>query len=95
MMLVVNWAQLAGPRFQNNALPYSQKGISRNPLWSGRWGHTVVVLNDTTTKNYLSIEENSKRIKDLSPAILLMGGDDYQPNKYDNLINGKKKKIKV
>ena len=67
-----------------------RKGTSRNPLWSGRWGHTVVVVNDTVTKNYLSIEENSRRIKNLTPAILLMGGDDYQPNKYDHLMNGEK-----
>ena len=82
---IANWAQLAGERAQTIVKPYiPQKSQSRdpkftaNPMWSGRWGHATTVLNDTAAyRNDLSVEENSKRAIELTPKLLVFGGDDY------------------
>ena len=47
-------------------------------MWSPRWGHAVVVLNQTSTyRNDLSVQENSQRVVGLVPKLFVLGGDDY------------------
>ena len=70
-----NWAQLAGQRSQNTATPYPPL----KPMWSGRYGHQVVVLNQHTPRNYLTDEENSQRAAKDDPILVLLGGDDSLP----------------
>lgn len=48
-------------------------------MWSARWGHAVVVLNQAIPRSYLTDEENSERAKNLDPILVLMGGDDGLP----------------
>ena len=74
-----NWAQLAGLRAQNTATPYTPEKWRKN-MWSGRWGHSVVVFNQSITRSYLSEEENSERARGANPVIVLLGGDDSLPN---------------
>jgi hypothetical protein len=71
----VNWAQLAGDRAQNTATPYTPE-----KLFSGRWGHAVVVFNQSITRSYLTEEENSERARGANPVLVLLGGDDSLPN---------------
>jgi len=48
-------------------------------MWTPRWGHAVVVMNQTSLyRNDLSIEENSERVNSFIPKVLLLGGDDYE-----------------
>ncbi|KAL9186585.1 hypothetical protein ACHAXT_005823 [Thalassiosira profunda] len=80
-----NWAQSAGTRAQTTATPYTPDQLHRSPstslrpLWSGRWGHAVVVLNQSTARSYLTEEENSERQRDDDPVLVLLGGDDGLP----------------
>lgn len=80
-----NWAQLAGIRSQNIATPYVPDQWSRSPatsirpMWSARWGHAVVVLNQAVPRKYLTAEQNSERAKDSKPILVLLGGDDGLP----------------
>mmetsp|Transcript_10681 Transcript_10681/g.16039 ORF Transcript_10681/g.16039 Transcript_10681/m.16039 type:complete len:1127 (-) Transcript_10681:12-3392(-) len=77
-----NWAQLAGERAQNIAIPYVPQNIFFNasgvshPMWSARWGHAVVVFNQTIPRNDYTEEENSKLINEGMPKLVLLGGDD-------------------
>mmetsp|Transcript_4298 Transcript_4298/g.9268 ORF Transcript_4298/g.9268 Transcript_4298/m.9268 type:complete len:1107 (-) Transcript_4298:1229-4549(-) len=77
-----NWAQLAGERAQNTATPYIPDKWHRNqktsvrPMWSARWGHALVVLNQAVARSYLTEEENSARAKNDRPVLVLLGGDD-------------------
>ncbi|KAL7471825.1 hypothetical protein ACHAXS_012134, partial [Conticribra weissflogii] len=77
-----NWAQLAGERAQNTATPYIPDKWHRNqktsvrPMWSARWGHALVVLNQAVARSYLTDEENSARAKNDRPVLVLLGGDD-------------------
>uniref|UniRef100_A0A7S2M3Q2 Uncharacterized protein n=1 Tax=Skeletonema marinoi TaxID=267567 RepID=A0A7S2M3Q2_9STRA len=74
-----NWAQLAGERAQNTATPYTPEQWQKN-MWSGRWGHAIVVFNQSITRSYLTEEENSERAQGANPVIILLGGDDSLPN---------------
>ena len=74
-----NWAQLAGERAQNTATPYTPEKWQKN-MWSGRWGHAVVVLNQSLTRSYMTEEENSERARGANPVLVLLGGDDSLPN---------------
>jgi len=80
-----NWAQLAGERAQNTATPYvpdqwhRDPSTSVRPMWSARWGHAVVVLNQSSPRSYLTEEENSARLIDANPVLVLLGGDDGLP----------------
>ena len=57
---------------------YIDVSFASRPMWSPRWGHSVVVVNQTSTyRNDLSIEENSFRANHFVPRIVLLGGDDY------------------
>ncbi|KAL7533889.1 hypothetical protein ACHAXR_009001, partial [Thalassiosira sp. AJA248-18] len=86
-----NWAQLAGERAQNTATPYvpdqwhRDPSTSLRPMWSARWGHAVVVLNQSTARSYLTDEENSERLRDDNPVLVLLGGDDGLPRDPKNL----------
>ena len=92
-----NWAQLAGDRAQNTATPYvpdqwhKNPGTSVRPMWSGRWGHAVVVLNQPTARSYLTEEENSQRVLDAKPELVLLGGDDGLPRDTQNVTIGELK----
>ena len=92
--LSANWAQLAGQRAQNTATPYipdqwhRDPSTSLRPMWSARWGHAVVVLNQSTTRTYLTEEENSARLRDDNPVLVLLGGDDGLPSDSRNLTMG-------
>jgi len=94
-----NWAQLAGERAQNTATPYipdqwhRDPTTSSRPMWSARWGHATIVLNQTTARNYLTEEENSLRLKDDSPVLVLLGGDDGLPRGTRNLTVGEIRNI--
>lgn len=79
----VNWAQNAGEREQNTATPYIP-ATSKRPLFSARYGHEVVVLNQATPRSYLTDEENSQRAKDSEPILVLLGGDDGLPHDIKN-----------
>jgi len=47
-------------------------------MWSARWGHAVVVANQTTAyRNDFTLEENSERASTLVPKLFVLGGDDY------------------
>ena len=71
----VNWAQLAGDRVQNTATPYTpEKWRQQKNMWSGRWGHAVVVFNQSITRSYLTEEENSERARGANPVLVLLGG---------------------
>ena len=74
-----NWAQLAGERAQNTATPYTPEKWQNN-MWSGRWGHSVVVFNQSITRSYLTEEENSERAQGANPVLVLLGGDDSLPS---------------
>ena len=92
--LSANWAQLAGQRAQNTATPYipdqwhRDPSTSLRPMWSARWGHAVVVLNQSTARSYLTEEENSARLRDDNPVLVLLGGDDGLPRDSRNLTMG-------
>ena len=61
---------------------YKDASFAARPMWTHRWGHAVVVLNQTSMyRNDLSIEENSFRANNLVPQIVLLGGDDYNGGK--------------
>lgn len=86
----VNWAQLAGKKEQNVVEPYDpDDGLSpKRPMWSARWGHSTVVLNQTSMhRNDLTAEENSNRSMHLITTLFLLGGDDYLQYK-DEFSNG-------
>lgn len=71
-----NWAQTAGELAQTNVIP--QIPSINRPIFTSRWGHSTVVVNQTDLyRNDLSIEENSKRVESLIPKLVLLGGDDY------------------
>eukprot|EP00986_Skeletonema_menzelii_P003562 scaffold1118_cov150-Skeletonema_menzelii.AAC.8 len=74
-----NWAQLAGERAQNTATPYTPEQWQNN-MWPGRWGHAIVVFNQSITRSYLTEEENSERAQGANPVVVLLGGDDSLPN---------------
>lgn len=86
---------MAGPRAQNTAHPYTPQEIYRNaseairPMWTPRWGHAVVVYNQTYPLNHLSPEENSERTKSIQPKIILLGGDDHSLDRFAHLFPGK------
>eukprot|EP00804_Cyclotella_cryptica_P001587 CCRYP_014936-RB/>CCRYP_014936-RB protein AED:0.02 eAED:0.02 QI:12561/0.87/0.77/1/0.25/0/9/0/1053 len=90
-VLSANWAQLAGEREQNTATPYipdqwhRDKTTSIRPMWSARWGHAAVVLNQSIPRRYLTDEENSARAKGSHPVVVLLGGDDGLPRDTNNL----------
>ena len=48
-------------------------------MWSARWGHAVVVLNQPQARSYLTDEENSARLQGANPVLVLLGGDDDLP----------------
>ena len=86
LVIIANWAQLAGERAQKTVQPYipqthhpyTSATSAARPMWSARWGHTVVVLNQTSSyRNDLSIEENSERAMTWIPKLFVLGGDDY------------------
>ena len=86
LVIIANWAQLAGERAQTTVQPYipqthhpyTSATSAARPMWSARWGHTVVVLNQTSSyRNDLSIEENSERAMTWVPKLFVLGGDDY------------------
>jgi hypothetical protein len=84
-----NWAQHAGERAQNIVNPYVPQNLSNDtsfsarPMWTPRWGHSIIVLNQTSMyRNDLSIEENSFRANNYVPRLLLLGGDDYIDGEY-------------
>ena len=84
LIFVANWAQLAGERAQTVVKPYIPQKFYNNAqtlkrqMWSARWGHAVVVLNDTSAyRNDMTMEQNSQRAMTLVPKLLLLGGDDY------------------
>lgn len=54
------------------------------PMWSARWGHAVVVLNQATPRSYLTEEENSERLRGANPVVVLLGGDDGLPRDNPN-----------
>lgn len=68
-----NWAQLAGMKTQN-----SNAAFSEAKFWSPRWGHAVLIVNQTAGyRNDLTAEDNSIRVQNLQPRLVLLGGDDY------------------
>ena len=91
---IANWAQFAGERAQNTATPYipdkwhREKGTSIRPMWSARWGHAVVVLNQSIARSYLTEEENSEFARDANPVLVLLGGDDGLPRDIKNMTTG-------
>jgi len=50
-------------------------------MWSARWGHAVVVLNQPQARSYLTDEENSARLQGVNPMLVLLGGDDGLPTR--------------
>ena len=58
------------------------------PMWSARWGHAVVVLNQPTPRSYLTEEKNSERLLDANPVLVLLGGDDGLPRDTLNVTLG-------
>lgn len=58
-------------------------------MWSARWGHAVVVLNQSVVRSYLTEEENSERARDANPVLVLLGGDDGLPRDTRNGTSGK------
>jgi len=93
VVISANWAQLAGPKAQNAATPYipqewyKSATTAKRPMWSARWGHALVIINQTSPRNDMTTEENSARIKEAQPRLVLLGGDDYDANKHANLFN--------
>jgi hypothetical protein len=85
-----NWAQNVGERAQKTATPYipdqwqRSRASSTRPLFSARYGHKIVVLNEATPRSYLTDEENSQRAKDSEPILVLLGGDDRLPRDAKN-----------
>jgi len=88
LLLLANWAQLAGEREQNTATPYipdqwhRDQSTSVRPMWSARWGHAVVVINQPTPRSQRppdGTQENSERLLDATPVMVLLGGDDGLP----------------
>jgi hypothetical protein len=57
-------------------------------MWSARWGHAVVVLNQATPRSYLTEEQNSARAKESNPILVLLGGDDGLPRGTKNATSG-------
>ena len=57
-------------------------------MWSARWGYAVLVLNQPTSRSYLSEEENPERLQDANPVLVLLGGDDGLPRDTLNLTYG-------
>ena len=92
-LIAVNWSQLAGDRAQNTATPYLPDQWHRNPrtsvrpMWSARWGHAVVVLNQPSARPYLTEEENSALLRDANPILVLLGGDDGLPSDTSNVTH--------
>lgn len=85
LKIKANWAQHAGKTAQKVVLPYSPQtfykdaSFASHPMWSARWGHTIVVINQTSMyRNDKTVEQNSKRAEDLVPEMILLGGDDYE-----------------
>lgn len=56
-------------------------------MWSGRWGHKVVVLNETLPRRDFSDEENANIVNTLQPRVLLLGGDDYVTDNFRKDLN--------
>jgi hypothetical protein len=83
--VAANWAQLAGEREQNNATPYVPDQLHRNrdtsirPMWSARWGHAVVVLDES-----LPDIEAADQLRVVNPVLVLLGGDDGLPRELFN-----------
>lgn len=69
MVVAANWAELSGP-------PSHALSLARS--WSARWGHAAVVINQTSPR---LIGQHSN-ITSPSPKLLLLGGDDYDLNKF-------------
>ena len=57
-------------------------------MWSPRWGHAIVVINQTSMyRNDMTVEQNSKRADELVPEMILLGGDDYEYGMiYEHLV---------
>lgn len=92
--LVVNWAQLAGEKEQNIATPYLPDQRHRNPatsirpMWSARWGHAVVVLEESSSQwPHPPDSETSDSLRGTSPVLILLGGDDGIPRDLLNLTS--------
>jgi hypothetical protein len=73
-----NWDHLSGAILQvqhKNGIP------NESFMWTPRFGHAVTVINQTSEfRNDLTIDENSKRVEELDPQLILLGGDDYNGN---------------
>lgn len=86
VFIAANWAQLAGAREQNTATPYVPDEWHRNratsirPMWSARWGHAVVVIDE-----YVNNTNTLNRPPVSSPVIVLLGGDDGLPRESMNI----------
>ncbi|GFH59666.1 hypothetical protein CTEN210_16142 [Chaetoceros tenuissimus] len=82
-----NWVQTAGELAQTNVIP--QIPSINRPIFTSRWGHSTVVVNQTDLyRNDLSIEENSKRVESLTPKLILLGGDDYTKDEDSDTFGG-------
>lgn len=61
---------------------YHDASRIERPMWSARWGHATVVVDQTSAyRNDLSLEENSERASTLVPKLFVFGGDDYGSSK--------------
>lgn len=60
--------------------------ISVRPMWSARFGHAVVVLDEPTARSYLTEEENSDLLREAKPVLVLLGGDDGLPRGTRNSV---------
>mmetsp|Transcript_4837 Transcript_4837/g.9422 ORF Transcript_4837/g.9422 Transcript_4837/m.9422 type:complete len:1031 (+) Transcript_4837:94-3186(+) len=69
MVVAANWAELTGP-------PSHALSLARS--WSARWGHAAVVINQTSPR----LIGQRSNITSSSPKLLLLGGDDYDLNKF-------------
>ena len=56
-------------------------------MWSARWGHAVVVANQTHPRNDFTEEENTELSNLGKPYLVLLGGDDYITDGYKSLIS--------
>lgn len=68
---------------QNTATPYVPDQWRRNhvtsvrPMWSARWGHAVVVLDESYLPEKM---QKSGQLHDARiPVLVLLGGDDGPP----------------
>ncbi len=93
--MTANWAQLAGEREQNTATPYVPDQLHRNrdtsirPMWSARWGHAVVVLDE-----HLPVLEATDELRVTNPVFVLLGGDDGLPRELFNFSTSYSEHVK-